>query len=136
MSHRQTDKAPFLQKVPSILSRLSSDSRKLAGCLVETANGSFEVIEDLVAGILSVSAYDQLTQLYLKVGHQKALGSARQALLIEPQMLPRHLQVIDLLFKQKDYFWARSQRWGAHALSAGWAAHILPWRCSQPDQAA
>ena len=53
---------------------------------------------------LSVAGYDQLTQLYLKVGHQqKALSSARQALLIEPQLLPRHLQVIDLLFKQKDY---------------------------------
>ena len=44
-------------------------------------------------------------RLYLKVGNQQKalLGSAKQALLIEPQLLPRHLQVIDLLFKQKEY---------------------------------
>ena len=66
---------------------------------------SIEVIEDLVeVNPLSIAAYDQLTQLYLKVGNQqKALASAKQALLIEPQLLPRNLQVIDLLFKQKEY---------------------------------
>jgi predicted Zn-dependent protease len=102
---RQTDKAlPFYRKVVDLKPSYPQIREKLAGCLVETGQtgSAIEVIEDLVAGNpLSVSAYDQLTQLYLKAGHQqKALASARQALLIEPQMLPRHLQVIDLLFKQ------------------------------------
>ena len=108
---RQTDKAlPFYRKVVDLKPSYPQIREKLAGCLVETGqtDSAIEVIEDLVAGNpLSVSAYDQLTQLYLKAGHQqKALASARQALLIEPQMLPRHLQVIDLLFKQKDYLGA------------------------------
>ncbi len=108
---RQTDKAlPFYRKVVDLRPSYPQIREKLAGCLVETGqtDSAIEVIEDLVAGNpLSVSAYDQLTQLYLKAGQQKkALASARQALLIEPQMLPRHLQVIDLLFKQKDYLGA------------------------------
>ncbi len=108
---RQTDKAlPFYRKVVDLRPSYPQIREKLAGCLVETGqtDSAIEVIEDLVAGNpLSVSAYDQLTQLYLKAGHQqKALASARQALLIEPQMLPRHLQVIDLLFKQKDFLGA------------------------------
>ena len=108
---RQTDKAlPFYRKVVDLKPSYPQIREKLAGCLVETGqtDSAIEVIEDLVAGNpLSVSAYDQLTQLYLKAGQQKkALASARQALLIEPQMLPRHLQVIDLLFKQKDYLGA------------------------------
>jgi tetratricopeptide (TPR) repeat protein len=105
---RQTDKAlPFYRKVVELKASYPQIREKLAGCLIETGqtDAAIEVIEDLVGvNPLSVAAYDQLTQLYLKSGHlQKALASARQALLIEPQMLPRHLQVIDLLFKQKEY---------------------------------
>jgi tetratricopeptide (TPR) repeat protein len=106
---RQTDKAlPFYRKVVELKASYPQIREKLAGCLIETGqtDAAIEVIEDLVkVNPLSVAAYDQLTQLYLKAGHlQKALASARQALLMEPQMLPRHLQVIDLLFKQKEYF--------------------------------
>jgi tetratricopeptide (TPR) repeat protein len=105
---RQTDKAlPFYRKVVDLRPSYPQIREKLAGCLIETGqiDASIEVIEDLVeVNPLSIAAYDQLTQLYLKVGNQqKALASAKQALLIEPQLLPRHLQVIDLLFKQKEY---------------------------------
>jgi tetratricopeptide (TPR) repeat protein len=105
---RQTDKAlPFYRKVVQLRPSYPQIREKLAGCLIETGqtDAAIEVIEDLVeVNSLSISAYDQLTQLYLKAGNQqKALATARQALLLEPQMLPRHLQVIDLLFKQKDY---------------------------------
>ena len=108
---RQTEKAlPFYRKVVELKASYPQIREKLAGCLIETGqtDAAIEVIEDLVkVNPLSVAAYDQLTQLYLKAGHlQKALASARQALLMEPQMLPRHLQVIDLLFKQKEYFTA------------------------------
>jgi tetratricopeptide (TPR) repeat protein len=110
---RQTDKAlPFYRKVVELKASYPQIREKLAGCLIETGqtDAAIEVIEDLVkVNPLSVAAYDQLTQLYLKAGNlQKALASARQALLMEPQMLPRHLQVIDLLFKQKEYFSAAS----------------------------
>ena len=110
---RQTDKAlPFYRAVVALKPSYPQIREKLAGCLVETGqtDAAIEVIEDLVKGNpLSVAAYDQLTQLYLKAGHQqKALSSARQALLMEPQLLARHLQVIDLLFKQKDYLGAVS----------------------------
>jgi tetratricopeptide (TPR) repeat protein len=108
---RQTDKAlPFYRKVVELRASYPQIREKLAGCLIESGqtDAAIEVIEDLVkVNPLSVAAYDQLTQLYLKAGHlQKALASARQALLMEPQMLPRHLQVIELLFKQKEYFGA------------------------------
>ena len=105
---RQTDKAlPFYRKVVDLRPSYPQIREKLAGCLIETGqiDASIKVIEDLVeVNPLSIAAYDQLTQLYLKVGNQqKALASAKQALLIEPQLLPRNLQVIDLLFKQKEY---------------------------------
>ena len=105
---RQTSKAlPFYRKVVELRPSYPQIREKLAGCLIEAGqmHAATEVIEDLVElNPLSIAAYDQLTQLYLKVGnHQKALASAKQALLIEPQLLPRHLQVIDLLFKQKEY---------------------------------
>jgi tetratricopeptide (TPR) repeat protein len=105
---RQTDKAlPFYRRVVELRPSYPQIREKLAGCLIEAGqiDAAIEVIEDLVkVNPLSIAAYDQLTQLYLKAGNQqKALTSARQALLIEPQLLPRHLQVIDLLFKQKDY---------------------------------
>jgi len=105
---RQTDKAlPFYRKVVDLKPSYPQIREKLAGCLIEAGQigAAIEVIEDLVkVNPLSIAAYDQLTQLYLKIGNQqKALTSARQSLLIEPQLLPRHLQVIDLLFKQKDF---------------------------------
>jgi tetratricopeptide (TPR) repeat protein len=105
---RQTDKAlPFYRKVVALKPSYPQIREKLAGCLIEAGqmDAAIEVIEDLVElNPLSIAAYDQLTQLYLKIGNQqKALTSAKQALLIEPQLLPRHLQVIDLLFKQKQY---------------------------------
>ena len=105
---RQTDKAlPFYRKVVDLKPSYPQIREKLAGCLIEAGqiDAAIEVIEDLVElNPLSIAGYDQLTQLYLKVGNQqKALASAKQALLIEPQLLPRHLQVIDLLFKQKEY---------------------------------
>ncbi|HEY5742703.1 MAG TPA: tetratricopeptide repeat protein [Terrimicrobiaceae bacterium] len=105
---RQTDKAlPYYRKVVELKPSYPQIREKLAGCLIETGQigAAIEVIEDLVKlNPLSITAYDQLTQLYLKGSNlQKALASARQALLIEPQLLQRHLQVIDLLFKQKEY---------------------------------
>ena len=105
---RQTEKAlPFYRKVVELKPSYPQIREKLAGCLMETGqtDAAIQVIEELVkVNPLSISAYDQLTQLYLKVGNQpKALATSRQALLLEPQILARHLQVIDLLFKQKDY---------------------------------
>jgi tetratricopeptide (TPR) repeat protein len=105
---RQTSKAlPFYRKVVELRPSYPQIREKLAGCLIEAGqiHAAIEVIEDLVElNPLSIAAYDQLTQLYLKAGNQqKALTSAKQALLIEPQLLPRHLQVIDLLFKEKEY---------------------------------
>ena len=85
--------APFYRKVVELRPSYPQIREKLAGCLIEAGQiqAAIEVIEDLVElNPLSIAAYDQLTQLYLKVGNQqKALTSAKQALLIEPQLLPR-----------------------------------------------
>ena len=110
---RQTDKAlPFYRKVIALKPSYPQIREKLAGCLIEAGqiDAAIEVIEDLVElNPLSIAAYDQLTQLYLKVGNQqKALTSASEALLSSRNSL-RHLQVIDLLFKQKQYEDARQR---------------------------
>ena len=89
---RQTEKAlPFYRKVVELKPSYPQIREKLAGCLMETGqtDAAIQVIEELVkVNPLSISAYDQLTQLYLKVGNQpKALATSRQALLLEPQIL-------------------------------------------------
>lgn len=105
---RQIDKAlPYYRKVFGLKPSFPQIREKVAASLVETGQTAeaISVIEEIVKiNPLNLGAYDQLTQLYLREGNQeKALAHARQALVIEPQVLPRHMQIIDLLFKVKDY---------------------------------
>ncbi len=53
---------------------------------------------------LDLSSYDHLTQLYLKEDNiSQAAANARQALLLDPQTLDRHVLLVDLLFKMEDF---------------------------------
>ena len=105
---KQTDKAmPLYEKVVAMKPAYPQAREKLAACLMETGRNddAIRVIEEIVkVNPLNLAAYDQLTQLHLKSANlTKALANSRQALVMDPTALSRHIQVIDLLFKTKDY---------------------------------
>lgn len=80
---------------------------KLAAGYVELGRTgeAIQMLEEIVElNPLDLNAYDKLSQLHLRNGDvSKAAANARQALLIEPQLLDRHLMVADLLFKAADF---------------------------------
>jgi len=81
--------------------------QKLAACLVELGQSAeaIKILEEIVKlNPLDLQAYDELSKLHLRDGNLvKAAASARQALLIEPQILDRHIFAVDLLFRTKDF---------------------------------
>jgi len=105
---RQIDLAlPCYKRVVELRASYPNAREKLAGCYIEVGQSkeATAVLEDVVkADPLEIAAYEQLTELYLKAGElSKALADARQCLLIQPQELKWHLQVIDLLYRMRDY---------------------------------
>ncbi len=86
--------------------------QKLAACLVELGQSTeaINILDEIVKlNPLDLQAYDELSKLHLRDGNLgKAAASARQALLIEPQILDRHIFVVDLLFRTKDFSAAAS----------------------------
>jgi len=105
---RQVDMAiPHYEKAYQKKASLPQLRHKLAACYFESGRNSdaAPLYEEIVKlNPLELAAYDALGKIYLREGNdEKALGNARQALLIEPQELNRHLLVIDILFRQKDF---------------------------------
>ncbi len=86
--------------------------QKLAACMVELGQSAeaIAILDEIVKlNPLDLQAYDELSKLHLRDGNLvKAAASARQALLIEPQILDRHIFVVDLLFRTKDFSAAAS----------------------------
>lgn len=81
--------------------------QKLAACYAELGkpDDAIRILEEIVKlNPLDIEAYDQLARLHLQAGRlSQAAGYARQALLIEPRVLERHLQVADLEFRLQDF---------------------------------
>ncbi|CAN5315623.1 tetratricopeptide repeat protein [soil metagenome] len=105
---RQYDKAaPFYKRVSELKPSAPHINEKLAVCYIELGDtdAATKVVEGIVgANPLNIAAYDQLTKLYLKANkEEKALGAARQALIIEPASLERNRQVVELLIDLKKF---------------------------------
>ena len=86
--------------------------QKLAACFVELGQSAeaISILDEIVKlNPLDLQAYDELSKLHLRDGNLvKSAASARQALLIEPQVLDRHIFVVDLLFRTQDFSAAAS----------------------------
>jgi tetratricopeptide (TPR) repeat protein len=95
------------QQAYSLKASLPQLRQKLAAGHIELGQSAeaIAILEEIVKlNPLDLRAYDQLSQLHLRAGDiSKAAASARQALLIEPQIIDRHLLVADLLFKSQDF---------------------------------
>lgn len=105
---RQVDKAiPHYEQAYNKKASLPQLRHKLAACYFEAGRSAdaTPLYEEIVKlNPLDIEGYDALGKIYMREGNDsKALANARQALLIEPQNLNRHLLVIDLLFRQKDF---------------------------------
>jgi len=103
---RQIEKAqPYYQKVVAVKPSFPGAREKLAGCYIETGKpaAAVEVIKGIVRdNPLNITAYDQLTALYLKANERnKALASAEQALILASAEPLRYDQVIRLCLDQK-----------------------------------
>lgn len=81
--------------------------QKLVACYVEQGRltDAIRMLDELVKlNPLDIEAYDQLSALHLREGNlRQAADNARQALIIEPRTVERHLLVIDLLFRLQDF---------------------------------
>jgi tetratricopeptide (TPR) repeat protein len=101
---RQLEKAlPLYEKLVAQKPGFPKARQRLAACYLETGRSTQAIatLQELVKyDSLNVAAYDQLSNLQLKAGEpEKALISAKQALIIEPARIDRHLTVVGMLFE-------------------------------------
>jgi tetratricopeptide (TPR) repeat protein len=98
------DKAlPLYEKLVALKPSFPKARQRLAACYIEMGRTAeaIAVLSDLVRyDSLNLAAYDQLSQLFLKAGDpEKALTSARQALIIDPNRIERHMAVAAMLLE-------------------------------------
>lgn len=95
------------EKAYALKASLPQLRHKLVACYIETGRmtDAIRVLDEIVKlNPLDIEAYDRLSAIHLREGNiRQAANNARQALLIEPRTMERHLLVIDLLFRLQDF---------------------------------